>query len=116
MKLSELKAMPMPELLALRDRLDKAIAAAKKRERAAARRALEKQARALGFSLDELTGAGSGRSAPGPARGKAASRPVGKPRYANPADPAQTWTGKGRRPAWIVTTLEAGAKLDDMAI
>jgi len=27
-------------------------------------------------------------------------RAAGKPKYRNPADPAQTWTGRGKRPGW----------------
>lgn len=28
-------------------------------------------------------------------------RVAGTPKYRNPADPTQTWTGIGKRPAWI---------------
>lgn len=30
------------------------------------------------------------------------------PKYRNPADPAQTWTGRGRPPHWAKALLEAG--------
>lgn len=29
------------------------------------------------------------------------TRAPGVPKYRNPADPAQTWTGRGKRPAWL---------------
>ena len=28
-------------------------------------------------------------------------RVAGKPKYRNPADPTQSWTGRGKRPVWI---------------
>ncbi len=34
--------------------------------------------------------------------------------YRNPNDPSQTWTGKGRRPAWILELLREGMTFDDM--
>ena len=38
------------------------------------------------------------------------------PKYANPADPNQTWTGRGRQPRWFVEAREAGKTLDELAI
>jgi DNA-binding protein H-NS len=35
----------------------------------------------------------------------------GVPKYRNPKDPAQTWTGRGKTPAWI-----AGLKKEDCRI
>ena len=47
---------------------------------------------------------------------KRRTRKPAKPKYANPADPAQTWTGRGRRPRWIEEALAKGKTLDQMAI
>ena len=38
------------------------------------------------------------------------------PKYQNPADGAQTWTGRGRQPKWIVEGLASGKALDDFRI
>lgn len=32
----------------------------------------------------------------------------GKPRYRNPANPDQTWTGHGKRPGWLKRAVENG--------
>jgi DNA-binding protein H-NS len=40
----------------------------------------------------------------------------GSPRYRNPADSAQTWTGRGRQPRWIAEALASGRSLDDFKI
>jgi DNA-binding protein H-NS len=37
-------------------------------------------------------------------------------RYRNPVDPSQTWTGKGRKPAWLVESLASGKTLEDFMI
>ena len=42
--------------------------------------------------------------------------PKSPPKYRNPKDPEKTWTGKGRKPGWIVEALEKGKKLKDFAI
>jgi DNA-binding protein H-NS len=38
------------------------------------------------------------------------------PTYRNPDNPAETWSGRGRRPRWLVAALEAGYKLDQCQI
>ncbi|UWQ56004.1 H-NS histone family protein [Leisingera caerulea] len=37
-------------------------------------------------------------------------------KYANPADRSQTWSGRGRKPAWVHEALEAGKPLEDLEI
>jgi DNA-binding protein H-NS len=38
------------------------------------------------------------------------------PKYRNPADPAETWAGRGRQPRWLTEQLKSGRKLDDFRI
>jgi len=38
------------------------------------------------------------------------------PKYRNPSDPEQTWSGRGRKPGWLVTALEAGVDISDLEI
>lgn len=40
----------------------------------------------------------------------------GVPRYRNPHDAGQTWSGRGRQPKWLVDGLAAGRALDDFAV
>lgn len=37
-------------------------------------------------------------------------------KYRNPANPAMTWTGRGRQPSWVKEALAAGASMESMAI
>jgi len=39
-----------------------------------------------------------------------------KPKYRNPEDRKQTWTGRGLRPRWLVAAMKGGKKLEDFAI
>ena len=42
-----------------------------------------------------------------PARGgKGGKRGTVAPKYRNPDDPSQTWTGRGKRPLWFVAALK----------
>jgi len=38
------------------------------------------------------------------------------PKYQNPKDPAETWSGRGKKPRWLVAQLRAGKKPDDFWI
>ena len=37
-------------------------------------------------------------------------------KYANPEDSSQTWSGRGRKPAWVHEALEAGKSIEDLEI
>ena len=55
------------------------------------------------------TGSGSGR-------GSALKGKKVKPKYRNPADRSETWTGRGLKPRWMVAAMKGGKKLEDFAI
>lgn len=38
------------------------------------------------------------------------------PKYQNPSVPAETWSGRGKTPRWLVAALKKGQKLEDFAI
>ncbi|MDU8909864.1 H-NS histone family protein [Aestuariicoccus sp. MJ-SS9] len=101
----DLDALSEKELKKLRGDVDKALKTLDARRLAEAKRAAEHAAKEYGFSLDELLGSGGG------AKGS-----KGMPKYANPADPTQTWTGRGRKPNWVIEALNSGKSMDDMAI
>ncbi|MDO5642626.1 MAG: H-NS histone family protein [Paracoccus sp. (in: a-proteobacteria)] len=104
--MANLDNMSLKELRDLRGKVDRAISSFEERKRREAIAALEEAAREHGFSLNELTG------------GKTTRRSVGAaaPKYANPADKSQTWTGRGRRPQWVLSALESGKSMDDLEI
>jgi DNA-binding protein H-NS len=38
------------------------------------------------------------------------------PKYRNPANPSETWSGRGRKPTWLEQQLTAGRQLSEFAI
>ena len=38
------------------------------------------------------------------------------PKYRNPANPMQTWSGRGRQPIWLRDLVADGANADDFKI
>jgi DNA-binding protein H-NS len=42
--------------------------------------------------------------------------PKGEPRYRDPANPFNTWSGRGKRPDWLRAYLDQGAQLSDFEI
>jgi DNA-binding protein H-NS len=48
----------------------------------------------------------------------ATRRPYPKvlPKYQNPKNPAETWSGRGKQPRWVKVQLLAGKKLDRFLI
>ena len=102
----DLNNLSLDELKALQNDVAVAIFNYEKRKKAEALAAVEETARAAGYSLKELLG----DEKPSKAKTKA------EPKYANPADPNQTWTGRGRKPKWVEALLVSGKTLEDLAI
>lgn len=80
-----------------------------------------REAEDLGFTFDEVAGrtrrrrkkkAGKKRPASGGRKAKKSKRRRARGTYANPADPSQTWSGRGRRPNWLQDYLKAGGDLE----
>lgn len=44
------------------------------------------------------------------------SYPAVRPKYINPAAPNETWSGRGKRPRWLVHALQTGHSLDEFKI
>jgi DNA-binding protein H-NS len=42
--------------------------------------------------------------------------PVVQPKYCNPENPSETWTGRGRQPRWARAQLSLGRRLEDFRI
>ena len=38
------------------------------------------------------------------------------PKYCNPLVPSETWSGRGKRPRWLVAALKTGHKMDEFEI
>ena len=38
------------------------------------------------------------------------------PKYRNPKDPAETWSGRGKQPRWLMAQLRSGKTVNDFLI
>lgn len=100
--------MSLKELVELEGKIQKAIAAARDKERAELRKKMAEMASDHGFSVTDLFGGGRGA--------KGAKKTVGVAKYANPDNRGDTWTGRGRKPNWVLERLKKGGKLADFEI
>ena len=92
---------------------------AKRTPIATVRSKITKFAKAEGYTLEELFGMSGNRGAKGAAKPSSrAGRKLGKvaPKYRNPANPKETWTGRGKHPRWMAALIAKGKKADDFLI
>lgn len=79
------------------------------------------QAESEGYTIEELFGGATARkAAPRKAAKKATrkGRKLGKvaPKYRNPANREETWTGRGKQPRWLAAQVAKGKKVEDFLI
>lgn len=97
----------------------------KRKPLATVRAAILRQIAREGYSVNELFGGGGGTSAPragkaakAPRKSTAARKSTGKvaPKYRNPDNASETWTGRGKQPRWLAAKTKSGAKLESFLI
>jgi DNA-binding protein H-NS len=101
----DLETFSKQELQDLNKRVDKALADYDTRQRREAKAEAERLAATYGFSLSDLVGSKANKD------GK-----KNPPKYAHPENPELTFTGRGRKPKWLLEELDKGRSLDDFLI
>jgi DNA-binding protein H-NS len=105
MALPKVDNLSLKDLLELEIRVRRAIAVARERDKSEAKQKVENMLKGMGLSFgDVFGGRGGGKG------GKVA------PKYRNPDNPSETWTGRGRQPRWLAEKTKKGAKIADFAI
>ena len=99
-----LDKMSYAELLKLQERIEAAIAEKRVEDATSTKEVLRAMAEKAGFNLNELFGTRGGKRGPSSVK------------YRNPKDTSQTWTGRGRKPNWLVDALKKGAKIDAFSL
>jgi DNA-binding protein H-NS len=107
----DLKDMNRKELEKLQSDVEKALTKVVDKEKKDARDAIMKTAASFGFTPEEMLEFSSG-----PKVRKTKPKAPGKPKYRNPANGDETWTGKGRPPKWFVDATTAGTPRESMEI
>jgi len=91
------------ELERLKGGIDKTIEQKKQLELLELREQIDQLIEQSPFTLEEVLDARKIR------------KPV-PPKYRNPNDPSQTWTGRGRRPRWVEEFLDNDGDMADLEI
>ena len=104
MKPHDLKSMSVDELLSLHEFVSGALA----RKIPAEKARLDQRLRQLGLgavshNVEKMSHARR-------------SYPQVFPKYRNPAEPSETWAGRGKRPRWLTAQLKSGKQIDDFRI
>jgi DNA-binding protein H-NS len=100
----ELDRMSLRELKELEVKVQRARASVQDRSRAELRKKVEAMIADAGFKVSDIFGGRGGKG-----------RTVAA-KYANPDDPSETWTGRGRKPRWLNAKLQDGAKIEKFLI
>ena len=102
---SNLEKMSFAELCELEDQIARLKVQKQNEERAALKEKMAAMAKEHGFDVGELFGKGR--------RGKGSVAP----KYRDPKNPENTWTGRGRMPRWLAAATKGGkAKKEDFLI
>lgn len=103
----DLSKLSIDDLKKLTGSVDKEIGRQQKAKIEQARADMEKIAARLGMTAAQVLGIEKKRKT---------SKTVGVPKYRNPADASQTWTGRGKRPGWYNNAIKKGKKPEDLEI
>lgn len=106
----DLSQYSIEDLETLIGRAQATVRQAKAKQAGELRRQVELTASSLGISVAELVGLEK------PAKSKRTGGGKVAPKYRNPANPEQTWTGRGQKPVWLRERMEKGARLEDFLI
>ena len=68
-----------------------------------------------GYTLDQLFNRTSKLNPPAPSKSGKTRRPA-TPKYRNPNDPSQVWSGRGKYPKWFQEALASGQKPHELLI
>ena len=93
------------ELKQIRDDVETALIERQRQDLLDAKAAAEAAVAEYGFSLADLAGGE-----------KSGKRAKAAPKYRNPDEHEQTWSGRGRRPAWFIAAIEAGKDISALEI
>ena len=106
----DISNLSIPQLEELAKRIPGEIQKRKLAEREKALQEVVALAAARGFGLEELMGTKAAASS-----GKKGTRKPAKIKYRHPQQTELTWTGRGRKPAWVAAWLAEGNKIEALA-
>ncbi len=105
MDIRQLEKLGLVDLKSLRVEIDQLITTKQEEAKTALLDEFQAKAGELGLSLADLV-----------PRTPAKAKVKVTPKYKHPEDPAKTWTGRGRKPSWVLQLLDEGKSIDDLLI
>lgn len=117
----DITSLSLPELRELEADIRAAITEKEKAARAELAAAFEKQAQEAGIPIADILPLFPNAPVQVHHVEKAKGKGAGKrgtvaPKYRNQNNQAQTWSGRGRQPAWVQAHLAAGGTLEQITI
>lgn len=103
----DLQKLSYRELVDLSETISHAITARKQAEKTHIKKQVKALIEGAGFDVDEIVGSAKTKSLKG--------RKVA-PKYRNPKNPEETWSGRGRQPKWLAAELDRGRPLSAFLI
>ncbi|HAV5548594.1 TPA: H-NS histone family protein [Acinetobacter baumannii] len=106
--MSQIANLSIEELRQLQNEAEELIALKKEQAILDAYNTIIQAAEKVGLSIDAVLQYGQDQ--------KKKTRKKVEPRYRSKINPDNTWTGRGKRPSWLVLEIEKGANIDDLLI
>ena len=108
----DLEAMPLDDLWALHEQISIVLS----KRILAEKRQLEDRLTQL--NRGKVTGASDFPNVESSKPNTKPRRPYPRvfPKYQNPAEPSETWSGRGKQPRWLKSALKAGGAIEDFKI
>lgn len=94
----------LPDVIAVRDKLNEHIIAQKASAAQAFRNEMEQRAQAAGLNLAEIMPPANMTLSKGPAK------------FRNPDNPNESWTGRGKKPKWLTHLIQSGKTIEELRI
>lgn len=103
----DISNLSVADLEKLKGSIDQVIASRRDSELTKLCTTIEEMVDESGFSLEEVLQRLQARPE---------KKRIIKPKYRNPANPEQTWSGRGRKPHWVEEWQSSGRSLDECLI
>lgn len=109
MDISKLSITELKKLLAI---IPEEIKSREAQEKQTVLKEMEELAAKHGYKLEELFD----QAQVSATDKKSATRKPAKIKYRNPDQPSLTWTGRGKKPAWVTAWLNQGKSIEELKV
>jgi len=122
-KMTDLNKLSLPELRKLKSAVEREIDKRSNQSKKSLHKKIRELAAAEGLDINDVSSLLASHTEapvvkkprkPRSATPKAAKTSTVEPKYFNQIDPSKTWSGRGRKPDWVVTWLENGGSLEKL--